>query len=190
MVTWNNSENTFLERTTVWKVSVFGVFWSIFSRIRTEHGENTAFSPNAGKITTRKTLNKVTFHAVVVQLTLSLFGILDILNLALSPRIYPVPWSFCTWSKQKTLSISNLHTSNFCLRRTNFFVPWAVFSRYLELFRTFPKLFVNFSSRISLFSTPACTIQGIVPARKSKDSQIDFFWFFCWPNVLTGFFVR
>ena len=142
------------------------------------------------KITTRKTLNKVTFHAVVVQLTLSLFGILDILNLALSPRIYPVPWSFCTWSKQKTLSISNLHTSNFCLRRTNVFVPWAVFSRYLELFRTFPKLFVNFSSRISLFSTPACTIQGIVPARKSKDSQIDFFCFFCWPNVLTGFFVR
>ena len=43
------------DKYTAWKVTLFGVFWSAFSCIRTKYG----------KIWSRKTPHMVTFHAVV-----------------------------------------------------------------------------------------------------------------------------
>ena len=43
-------------------MSVFGVFWSVFSLIRTEYGGIRSI---CGKIRTRKTSNSDTFHAVI-----------------------------------------------------------------------------------------------------------------------------
>ena len=118
----------------------------------------------------------------------SLSRTLDISTFALSWIIYLVPWSFSTWSKQKTLGILNLDISNFCLCWTNYPVAWTVFSCYLERFSKFAKPFLQFFSQISLFSTPASTIAAIVPTRTIKDSQINFFLFLFWLNVLTRCF--
>ena len=54
-------------------------------------------------------------------------------------------------------------------------------SSFLSLSSTFPRTFKTFwnnDSQISLFSTPTGTVDAIVPARRSKDSQIEFFFFF------------
>ena len=72
-----------------------------------------------------------------------------------------------------------------------FFSP---LSRFPPLFQTCPKIsttFCKFSAQISLFSTSIGTIAAIVtivPARMSKDSQIDFFVIFFSSNVLIQFF--
>ena len=53
---------------TAWKVPVFGVFWSVFSRIRTEYGEmqryfiSLCIHSEWAKRRTRKTPNTATFH--------------------------------------------------------------------------------------------------------------------------------
>ena len=55
------------------------------------------------------------------------------------------------------------------------------FSSFLSLSSTFSwtfKTFWNFYSQISLFSTLASTVAAIVPGRRSKDSQIEFFFLF------------
>ena len=96
---------------------------------------------------------------------LSLSRILDVSIFVLSRNIHPVPWSFSTWSKQKTYSISNLDISNFCLCWANFPILWAVFFCNLKLSSKFSKPFWQISSQISLFLTPASTITAIVPAR-------------------------
>ena len=52
------------------KVSVFGVFWSVFPRIWTEYRENFVsfrIQSQCGKIRARITPNKDTFHAVQVM---------------------------------------------------------------------------------------------------------------------------
>ena len=43
-------------------------FWSVFSRVRTEYEEIriSSYLSECGKIRTRKTLNKDTFHAVLI----------------------------------------------------------------------------------------------------------------------------
>ena len=48
---------------TAWKVSTFGVFLSVFSRIRTE--VSLCIQSRYGEIQTRKTPNTDTFHAVI-----------------------------------------------------------------------------------------------------------------------------
>ena len=50
---------------TTQKVSLFGVFWSVFSSIRTKYRDllRLCIQSVCGKIWTRKTLNTDTFHA-------------------------------------------------------------------------------------------------------------------------------
>ena len=119
----------------------------------------------------------VKYVLFIIQVQLTRSRIIDILNFAWIQTIYPVSWSSRIWSKQKTLGTSNLIISNFCICRTTFSVPWAVFSHYLKLFPKFPKFF-NFSYPISLFSTPAGIIAAILQAKMSKDSQIELVLFF------------
>ena len=45
-------------------VQIRSFFWSVFPRIRTEHGEILVFCPNAGKYGPEKTPYLDTFHAV------------------------------------------------------------------------------------------------------------------------------
>ena len=47
-------------------VQIRSYFWSVFSRIRTEYGEISVFSQNAGKYEPEKTPSLDTFHAVFV----------------------------------------------------------------------------------------------------------------------------
>ena len=52
------------------KVSVFGVFWSVFSSIWTEYGEIRSISPYSVRMrdnTDQKTPNMDTFHAVLIS---------------------------------------------------------------------------------------------------------------------------
>ena len=52
------------------KVSVFGVFWSVFSSIWTEYGEIRSISPYSVRMrnnTDQKTPNTDTFHAVLIS---------------------------------------------------------------------------------------------------------------------------
>ena len=108
----------------------------------------------------------------------------------LSQTIYSIPWSFSTSSKQKTLGISNLNISRFCIYRPYLPVLWAVLLSYLEIFSKFPKLLLHFFFfQISIFWTPASTIAAIVPATLSTDSQIlfSFFLFFLFLNRIFWF---
>ena len=64
-------------------------------------------------------------------------------------------------------------------------IPSNIFSgplsSFLSLSSTFSwtfKTFWNFYSQISLFSTLASTVAAIAPGRRSKDSQIEFFFLF------------
>ena len=47
-------------------VQIRGFFWSVFSRIWTEYGYRTVFSPNAAKYVPEKAPYLDTFHAVEV----------------------------------------------------------------------------------------------------------------------------
>ena len=82
---------------------------------------------------------------------LSLSRILDISNFALSWTIYPVPWSFSTRSKQKSLRISNLDISNFCLFQTNFRSVEQFPPAISNLSQNFQSFSWSFISQISLF---------------------------------------
>ena len=117
----------------------------------------------------------------------SLSRTLDISNFALSWIIYQVPWSFSTWSKQKTLGILNLDISNFCLCWTNCSVAWTFLRIISNVSQNLQNLSCNFFLKL-VFSTPASTIAAIVPTRTIEDSQINFFLFFFWLNVLTRCF--
>ena len=44
-----------------------GIFWSVFSRIRTEYRGSLRIQPKCGKMWTRKTPNTDTFHAVFIN---------------------------------------------------------------------------------------------------------------------------
>ena len=58
---------------TPWKVSVFGVLWSVFSGIWTEYGKNRVFLRiqfEFGNVQTRKTANTDTFHEMCNTLEL------------------------------------------------------------------------------------------------------------------------
>ena len=47
-----------------WKVSVLGVFWSVFSHIRTEYGEVFPYSAQMSENMDQKIPNTDTFHTV------------------------------------------------------------------------------------------------------------------------------
>ena len=133
-------------------------------------------------------INFALFFRKLIQLTLVISNARYLKLCYISNNLSGPLWSLNTWSKQKTLSTSNLDISNFCLCWTNFPIPWAIFSYYLKLFSKFPKLFLHFFSQISLFSTHARKIAANVPARMGKDSQIKLFLFFFLLNVLTQIF--
>ena len=78
--------------------------------------------------------------------------------------------------QSKKLSISrNLDISNFCLCWTNFPVLWAVFSRYLELFPKFPKLFAISFLKLIFFQPSLPQLLQLCRQKWVQDSQIDFF---------------
>ena len=68
--------------------------------------------------------------------------------------------------------------------------PLSSFLSLSSIFSWTFKTFWNFYSQISLFSTLASTVAAIVTGRRSKDSQIEFFFSFFWSNVLIRFFNR
>ena len=77
--------------------------------------------------------------------------------------------------QNKKLSVSWILIANFCLCRTNFLVPWAVFSCYLKLFSKFPKLLAIFP-KLVFFQHPLAQLRQLCQQEWVK--TLKFFFFF------------
>ena len=125
---------------------------------------------------------------------LSLFRILNISNFALSQTIYPVTWSYSTWSKQKTLGISNLDISNFCqtVKMSNRLS--GLLSRFLLLSRTFLNVSKTFLAiflfKLVFFQQPLAQLLQMSWQEWVKTLKSIFFVFFLFDQMFRlNFFI-
>ena len=142
---------------------------------------------NSKKIIRNHRYNKLRIDYSWLLLSL----ILDISNFALSRTIYLVPWSFSTWSVSVSVNSRFLESwyLQFLPKSNKFSGPLCSFILLSPNFFKISKMLFNFFSPVALFTTAASAIAAIVPARMSKDSQVNYFYSFFRSIILIQFFL-